>query len=92
MGPTFLEIQTYRIAGHSRGDTNAYRDKTEEKHWLSRDPITIMENYLSELFALEEDFIVETKKEAEDIVEDAANFALASPEPDIEVVSSYIFR
>lgn len=37
--PVLLECRTWRMKGHSRGDANLYRDKTEEEKWAERDPI-----------------------------------------------------
>jgi acetoin:2,6-dichlorophenolindophenol oxidoreductase subunit alpha len=40
-GPTFLEMKTYRYAGHSRSDAASYRPEGELDQWLQRDPIEI---------------------------------------------------
>jgi pyruvate/2-oxoglutarate/acetoin dehydrogenase E1 component len=37
--PVLLECRTWRMKGHSRGDQNAYRNKSEEQHWSERDPL-----------------------------------------------------
>jgi TPP-dependent pyruvate/acetoin dehydrogenase alpha subunit len=38
-GPAFLELQTYRVSGHSRGDQCQYRSREEEAEWQGRDPV-----------------------------------------------------
>ena len=45
-GPTLLELETYRIAGHSRSDPGHYRSKEEVAAWRERDPIKVYENVL----------------------------------------------
>ena len=35
-GPFFLECKTYRFVGHSRSDTNKYRQKSEEIFWKKK--------------------------------------------------------
>ena len=38
-GPTFLEMKTYRYAGHSRADKAKYRPEGEFESWYQRNPI-----------------------------------------------------
>jgi len=80
-GPTLLECKTYRRGGHSRGDSNLYRDKKEEAEWLARDPIVIAREKM-----VREGMLTET--EAKDIdeqvkigIEKAIKFAEESPFP-----------
>lgn len=44
--PYFLELQTYRISGHSINDEMKYRTKDEVKEWEKRDPIERFKKYL----------------------------------------------
>ncbi len=37
--PYFLEVQTYRLCGHSKNDPCLYRSREEEALWATRDPI-----------------------------------------------------
>jgi len=46
-GPTLLELETYRQAGHSRSDPGHYRTPAEVAAWKARDPITSFEARLS---------------------------------------------
>jgi TPP-dependent pyruvate/acetoin dehydrogenase alpha subunit len=77
-GPTFIEAATYRFMGHSRGDPNfgPYRTKGEWEAWQLRDPIL---RFASE-FDLDDEF-ESVRSEATQIVDSAADFALASPLP-----------
>ncbi len=47
-GPYLLEIMTYRYRGHSMGDPERYREKSEVRKWEEEDPIGIFRNYLIE--------------------------------------------
>jgi len=46
-GPVFIELQTYRISGHSRGDECPYRSREEEAQWAERDPIVRLRQRLA---------------------------------------------
>lgn len=46
LGPTLLEMKTYRYSGHSRSDSATYRPEGELETWKKRDPIDIQENFL----------------------------------------------
>ncbi|MCP4049050.1 MAG: thiamine pyrophosphate-dependent dehydrogenase E1 component subunit alpha, partial [Gammaproteobacteria bacterium] len=46
-GPTFLELYTYRVEGHSTSDNpDSYRGKNEGAYWPLRDPIERLKNHL----------------------------------------------
>ena len=80
-GPTLLELETYRFAGHSRSDPGHYRSKEEVAAWRERDPIKVYENRLLEqghLSAMERDQI---KAEIDRTLEEAIRFAENSPSP-----------
>jgi pyruvate dehydrogenase E1 component alpha subunit len=83
-GPFLLEFTTYRFRGHSMGDPERYRKQDEVKRWQENDPIGIfrknlVENKLASTRALDE---VDSK--VMDEVEQAVQFAEASPEPTLE--------
>ena len=46
LGPTLLELETYRFAGHSRSDPGHYRKPDEVAAWKERDPIGAFETKL----------------------------------------------
>jgi pyruvate dehydrogenase E1 component alpha subunit len=46
-GATLIEALTYRMGGHSTNDDpNAYRGPEDLEEWKSRDPLTMVEEYL----------------------------------------------
>ncbi len=40
-GPALLDVETYRISGHSTTDANAYRTREEMQSWSPYDPIAV---------------------------------------------------
>ena len=83
-GPYILEVMTYRYRGHSMSDPAKYRTREEvQKMRDERDPIeNIREMLLTGKHATEED-LKALDKEIKDIVNDSAEFAKDSPEPDL---------
>ena len=80
-GPTLIECKTYRWLGHWTGDPQPYRTREEVNEWKLKCPIKRYRgNLLSQgLFTQNEldDMEAAAQKEADD----AADFALNSPEP-----------
>lgn len=81
-GPYILEVLTYRYRGHSMSDPAKYRTKEELQSMKDdRDPITMIKDMLQE-HGVEESEIKEVDKEVKAIINEAAEFAQESPEPD----------
>ena len=84
-GPTLLECKTYRFQGHYVGDPGtAYRLPQEVEDWKQRDPIpTFAQRIVAEgLITAAELQAIDAAVQRE--LEDAIQFAEASPEPDLE--------
>lgn len=82
-GPTLIEVETYRLAGHFMGDAEDYRPKGELDRLRAKDPILVMKNLLiSENIMTEADDSGFVTK-AHSIVDEAITFARESdfPEP-----------
>jgi pyruvate dehydrogenase E1 component alpha subunit len=90
-GPTFLELKTYRIGGHSRNDACGYRSKEEEKIWLEKEPVRRCRAYLLANGLAGGAELDEIDKKVEKSIEDAIEFAKASPEPKPEDALKDIF-
>ena len=76
--PVFLELKTYRISGHSRGDACDYRSREEEAVWAQKDPLLLARETLSATVGWDdarEDAVI---ARAEAIVADAERFAFES--------------
>ena len=81
-GPSLLECKTYRWRGHSKSDRNLYRTKEEIDAWRKRDPIRLLEAELVAQGRLEAAEVAAIEKAAARQIEDALEFAKASPDPD----------
>ena len=97
-GPGFLECVTYRLRGHVGPDDNIQgthtdiRPAEEIEEWRKRDPIDNFEKYLLENKVLSESEIEEIKREIEQEVEEAHEFAKNSPYPDESELTKYVFK
>jgi len=82
-GPYILEMKTYRYRGHSMSDPAKYRTREEVDDIRSHhDPIDLVKKRLIEGKHATEDELKEIDKEVKKVVNDAAQFAKDSPEPD----------
>jgi pyruvate dehydrogenase E1 component alpha subunit len=82
-GPMILEVMTYRYRGHSMSDPARYRTKEEvEQMREQHDPIDHIRKIILESGKYKEDDFKKADKEVKDIVNDSAEFAQTSPEPD----------
>ena len=82
-GPTILEMMTYRYRGHSMSDPAKYRSKEEvAKMRETHDPIDLVRKKIDAIGGLTEDDFKAIDKEIRGTVNDAAEFAQQSPEPD----------
>jgi|YNPNPStandDraft_1061719.scaffolds.fasta_scaffold01382_5 pyruvate dehydrogenase E1 component alpha subunit len=91
-GPTLLECLTYRQCGHSRSDPRTYRSREEEEAWRQRDPIRrLRERLLAERPHLAEQ-LRHVDEEVERIIQDAVDYAEASPLPDLAELYTDVFQ
>ena len=90
-GPTLIECKTYRYRGHSRGDPGGYRHAEENQAWLERDPIERTRIRLIERFGAEPARLAAIEQRAQERVEAAVAFALASPEPELSDALTNVF-
>lgn len=81
LGPTFLELKTYRRCGHSRNDSCGYRDKAEEKEWYDKDPVKRCRTFIIENRLGTNEEIVEIEKKVQQKIDNAVEYAKSSPDP-----------
>ena len=82
-GPMILEMKTYRYRGHSMSDPAKYRTRDEVNDIRSaRDPIDAVKARLEAEGWADTDVLKAMDKEIKAIVNDSAEFAQTSPEPD----------
>ena len=83
-GPSFLLANTYRYFGHHVGDISRtyYRSLDEEAFWKTqRDPIQILENWLTSEHLAEPEQLSEIRAKAKGDVEAGVEFGLNAPFP-----------
>jgi len=84
--PTLLEVRTYRFMGHSMSDavSGTYRSKDELEEHLKRDPIALLRAHMHDRGEITDADVQSLDAEIRGIVQDAWDFADASPEPPLE--------
>jgi pyruvate dehydrogenase E1 component alpha subunit len=84
--PTLLEVRTYRFMGHSMSDavSGTYRSKAELEEHMKRDPIMVLRMQMQENGEIDDAGMSKLDEELKALVQDAWDFAEASPEPPLE--------
>jgi pyruvate dehydrogenase E1 component alpha subunit len=90
-GPMLVIANTYRTKGHSKSDANRYRTKEEIAEWEARCPIKRMRKRLltEGLFTVDE--LDKLDAEAQRTIEEAVEFAQASPYPSIDTIMDDVY-
>ena len=82
-GPYVMELKTYRYRGHSMSDPAKYRSKEEVSQVRKEsDPIDNLRAHMLDNKLVDETALKEIDRRVRDIVNEAAEFAQTSPEPD----------
>ena len=89
-GPAFVECLTHRLRGHYEGDPAKYRELSELAEWKEKDPIARYMRELKRRKAVSNKDIEAVEREARNLVERAAEFALASAWPGGDDVASQV--
>jgi pyruvate dehydrogenase E1 component alpha subunit len=89
--PYLLEAITYRYRGHSMGDPERYRDKSEIDRWQQDDPIGIYRKALIEEGKFKQEELDKADREAEKEIAEAIKFAESSPDPNPEALYEDIY-
>lgn len=89
MGPTLLEVKTYRYCGHSRSDLATYRPDGELDEWLTRDPISLMAKRVEAESGTVVD-LTQLTAEVEARISAVAEVALADPAPSIADLFAFV--
>jgi pyruvate/2-oxoglutarate/acetoin dehydrogenase E1 component/TPP-dependent pyruvate/acetoin dehydrogenase alpha subunit len=90
-GPTLLECRTYRWHGHMEGEAVPYRSIEEIDAWKARCPIAQWRAHLIGQETLTLDEAVELERQAQKLVQDAFDRAVAAPEPGPDALMSDIY-
>lgn len=81
-GPTLIEANTYRFHGHLLGDTMEYQPAQEREAAIEADPVPRFRAWLIEQGHLSEDEVAAIEAGIEAELDEAVEFAMASPPPD----------
>jgi pyruvate dehydrogenase E1 component alpha subunit len=92
-GPTLIIANTYRIMGHTIGDPLDYRRKDEVEQWQTdeKDPILRFEKWLIQHNFFSAADLETSKSEAQELIQQAAQFALQSPEPALSALWENVY-
>lgn len=90
-GPTLVECLTYRWKGHSKSDQELYRTKEEVKTWKNKDPIRRFRDLLVDDGVINREEDAEIEEAAKRIVDEALEFAQASPEPALDTILEGVY-
>ncbi|MFA5026753.1 MAG: pyruvate dehydrogenase (acetyl-transferring) E1 component subunit alpha [Candidatus Methylomirabilota bacterium] len=91
--PSFLEIRTYRFRGHSMRDPAAavYRNREEVEEWKKSDPIVLLWDRMSRDGLITEAEYTALDHTIAQVVEEAVQFAEASPEPPLSELLTDVY-
>jgi TPP-dependent pyruvate/acetoin dehydrogenase alpha subunit len=90
-GPTLIEAKSYRVTPHSAATKTDLRPPDEVDAWRARDPILRFSRHLAEEHGAEPDRLEQIEEQARRDVEEAVEFALASPRPEPEAALEDVF-
>ncbi|AOE85470.1 thiamine pyrophosphate-dependent dehydrogenase E1 component subunit alpha [Pseudomonas sp. TCU-HL1] len=90
-GPSLIEIETHRLAGHFMGDGETYRPAGEKEALLAKDPIPTYRQRLLELGVADEVTLAGLDERARGRVDAAVQFARDSAYPAPEEALDFVF-
>jgi pyruvate dehydrogenase E1 component alpha subunit len=85
-GPYFVEAVTYRFRGHSMADPVIYRNKKEEDHWKTLDPIPKFKEWIFEVDSTLREEIENIEAEVELSIDASVEYADQSSFPSPEAL------
>ena len=90
-GPTLIEAKSYRVTPHSAATKTDLRPAEELDAWRARDPILRFSRLLAEERGVEPSRLEELEEQAKRDVEEAVEYALASPRPEPEAALEDVY-
>ena len=90
-GPTLIEAKTFRVRPHSAATPNDARSPELIRSWEARDPIAMLGARLVKEHDVQADRLEALSARAASEVEDAVEFALASPAPEPESATEDVY-
>jgi len=90
-GPTLIEAKSYRVTAHSAATKTDLRPPEELDAWRARDPILRFSRLLSGEHGVAAERLQALEEQARSEVEEAVEFALASPRPEPETAFEDVY-
>ena len=90
-GPTLIEAMTFRFHGHVFGDADGYMDKAEKAQAVAADPYPIYRATLIADGVATEALLAEIEAKVEVELDEAVAFALESPFPGLEELTTDVY-
>ncbi len=90
-GPLLLECLTHRRRGHYEGDAEAYRDALIEAEWQRLDPLARLQAHALSEGWVDDGTVAKLEQQARDEVDEAVQFARASPFPEPELAAGLVY-
>lgn len=90
LGPTLIELKTYRWLGHSKSDRCAYRTRKEEAEWKAKCPILRFGEYLIQTGWTQKE-LDQIRQQAAEEVQDAVSYALQQGTLTIDEARALVF-
>ena len=90
-GPTFLECMTFRFFGHNFGDDDSYIPPAQKAAAIEADPVPRLRARLIAASIATEAELAAMEADIEAQIDDALEFALASPWPDPDALRFDVF-
>jgi pyruvate dehydrogenase E1 component alpha subunit len=84
LGPSFLVAKTFRFRGFSMSDPLKYRSREEAAQARARDPIVLYSKLLQQRSVLNDLLLDQMDDQVTGEIDDALEFAKASPQPGLE--------
>ncbi len=82
-GPTLLECMTFRHGGHHVNDPGLYLPADQLERWKARDPLILLRERLARA-GVDGSTVDAIDERVEQVMEEAVEFATASPSPSVE--------
>lgn len=91
-GPALIEAVTYRMGAHTTSDDpTKYRNPDEVEVWKGRDPIERVKRYLLQRDVIDDAWLDEIEREADDLGEHMRSGCHALPEPTMTGMFDNVF-
>lgn len=90
-GPTLIEAMTFRFHGHVFGDADGYMDKELKAAAVAADPVPRLRRKLIDDGLATEQDLAAIEAEIEAAIDQAVEFALASPPPELSELTTDVY-